>query len=150
MLSLCDDRTRVIVQAHRARAVSAGADLVPFILARRRRAGVGHRLPQRAGARPRRRLHMSQAVLTKATSTDATGHRAPLTDGAGEASTTKVSRRDIAGVLVAMTIAERIRAYEKETFTRQELNAAASREPERMPTLNGEFEWIAWNLADLD
>lgn len=49
-----------------------------------------------------------------------------------------------------MTFAERIRTYTKNTITRQELNAAAAREPERMPTLNGEFEWIAWNLADLD
>ena len=93
---------------------------------------------------------MSQATLTKHTSTDAPGHRAPPIDGTGEASTPTVRRRDIAGVLAAMTFAERIRAYTKNTITRQELNAAAAREPERMPTLNGEFEWIAWNLADLD
>jgi len=49
-----------------------------------------------------------------------------------------------------MTFAERIRAYRKETFTRRELSAAAAREPEQMPILNGEFECIAWNLADLD
>jgi hypothetical protein len=78
---------------------------------------------------------MSQAKLTKPSRTDATGHRAPPTDGTGEASTTKVRRRDIAGVLAAMTFAERIRAYEKGTFTRQELNAAAAGEPERMPML---------------
>ncbi|HEX6689395.1 MAG TPA: hypothetical protein VF085_12145 [Solirubrobacterales bacterium] len=53
-------------------------------------------------------------------------------------------------MLAKMTFAERIRAYEKGTFTRQELNAAAGLEAERMPTLDGEFEWIAWNLADLD
>lgn len=93
---------------------------------------------------------MSQAALTKPTETAATDHRAPPSRGAGEVSATKIRRQDIAGILAMMTFAERTRAYAKETFTRRELNAAAAREPERMPTLNGEFEWIAWNLADLD
>jgi hypothetical protein len=93
---------------------------------------------------------MSQATLAKPTETAATDRRAIPTSDAGAASATKPRRQDIAGILAMMTFAERIRAYEKESFTRQELNAAAAREPERMPMLNGEFEWIAWNLADLD
>lgn len=95
---------------------------------------------------------MSQATLVKPTKAAATDqHRAPATNGAQAPSVARVHRRqDIAGILAMMTFAERIRAYERETFTRQELSAAAGREPERMPMLNGEFEWIAWNLADLD
>jgi hypothetical protein len=49
-----------------------------------------------------------------------------------------------------MTTEERRRAYEHSTFSRRELFAAAAREPERMPMLNGEFEWIAMFLADHD
>ena len=33
---------------------------------------------------------------------------------------------------------------------RHELNTAAAGESEQMPLLNSEFEWVAWNLADLD
>jgi hypothetical protein len=94
---------------------------------------------------------MSQATLAKPVETAATNqHRASATNGVGAASAAKANPQNIAGVLAMMTFAERIRAYEKETFTRRELNAAAVRDPERMPMLNGEFEWIAWNLADLD
>ncbi len=93
---------------------------------------------------------MSQATLVKPTKAATTDHPAPAANGAAATSPTKARPQGIAGILAMMTFAERIRAYEKETFTRQELNAAAAREPEQMPILNGEFEWISWNLADLD
>jgi hypothetical protein len=57
---------------------------------------------------------------------------------------------DIALALSQMTFAERIRAYELGVCSRRELCAAAGREPERMPMLDGEFEWIAAFSADLD
>jgi hypothetical protein len=51
-------------------------------------------------------------------------------------------------VLAAMTFAERVRAYKSGVFTRAELAAAIAREPECLPTINGEFEWIGASLAD--
>jgi hypothetical protein len=56
--------------------------------------------------------------------------------------------RSIGEVLAAMTFAERVRAYKNRSFTRAELAAAIAREPERLPTINGEFEWIGASLAD--
>jgi hypothetical protein len=57
---------------------------------------------------------------------------------------------DIATALSQMTFRERVSAYEHGIYTHRELCAAAAREPERMPILNGEFEWIAVFSADLD
>lgn len=57
---------------------------------------------------------------------------------------------DVATLLERMTPEERVRAYRTRSITRRELSIAAAREPERMPTCNGEFEWIALSLADLD
>ena len=71
-------------------------------------------------------------------------------NGAGPTPVVGIRRHDVAGILVQMTFHERIRAYEKGVFTRHELSTAAAREPDRMPLLNGEFEWIAAFLADLD
>jgi hypothetical protein len=89
---------------------------------------------------------MSQATVVKPS---APHHRALPTRSADDYAA-PVRRQDIAGILAMMTFPERIRAYKNGTFRRRELSAAAARDPERMPTLNGEFEWIAWNLADLD
>ena len=57
---------------------------------------------------------------------------------------------EVADVLGGMTYEERIRAYRSHVFSSRELAVAAARLPEEMPTMNGELEWIAWNLADLD
>lgn len=76
-----------------------------------------------------RRTSTKSAVLDSAASTD---------------------NKDIAGLLSRMTLAERIRAYRTGVFTCRELFDTAAREPERMPIRNGEFEWIALSLADLD
>ncbi|HET8862126.1 MAG TPA: hypothetical protein VFM94_02625 [Solirubrobacterales bacterium] len=89
---------------------------------------------------------MSQVTIAP---TKVTPDRHAPSRGADD-SVAKVRPQDIAGMLAMMTFPERVRAYKNETFTRRELSAAAAREPERMPMLNGEFEWIAWNLADLD
>lgn len=59
-------------------------------------------------------------------------------------------RGDIASLLEQMTLEERVRAYRSKSITHRELTIAAAREPNRMPILNGEFEWIALSLADLD
>jgi hypothetical protein len=49
-----------------------------------------------------------------------------------------------------MTFAERVRAYRNGVFSRHELAVAAARHPDRVPILNGELEWIAVSLADLE
>jgi hypothetical protein len=53
---------------------------------------------------------------------------------------------EVATVLAGMTYAERVRAYRSGALSRHELAVAAGRLPEEMPTLNGEFEWIAIDL----
>lgn len=55
-----------------------------------------------------------------------------------------------ASVLRRMTSAERISASRHGGFTRWERCVWAARYPEEVPLVNGEFEWIACNMADLD
>lgn len=62
----------------------------------------------------------------------------------------RLSPRDIAARLAKMPLDERIQSYNNGTFTRRELNAAAAADPNGVPTCNGELEWIALALADLD
>jgi hypothetical protein len=56
--------------------------------------------------------------------------------------------RDVPYLLSQMTFKERVRAYEKGSFSRRELSIAAARQPDAMPMLNGEFEHIAVFSAD--
>jgi hypothetical protein len=70
--------------------------------------------------------------------------------GATRALTLRTKHHDVAGILARMSFAERVRAYRNGIFTAHELSVAAAREPDRMPILNDEFEWIAVSLADLD
>ena len=58
--------------------------------------------------------------------------------------------RDVAARLARMPLDERIKAYREGTFTHDELNAAAASDPHGVPIRNGEYEWIALTLADLD
>jgi hypothetical protein len=53
-------------------------------------------------------------------------------------------------VLGRMTREERISASHHGGFTRWERWVWAARFPDEVPSLNGEFEWISANLADLD
>ena len=53
-------------------------------------------------------------------------------------------------VLRHMTPAERISASRHGGFTRWERWVWAARHPEEVQLVNGEFEWIACNAADLD
>jgi hypothetical protein len=53
---------------------------------------------------------------------------------------------EVADVLAGMTYDERIRAYGNRVFTPRELAIAAARLPDEMPMLNGELEWIAFDL----
>lgn len=55
-----------------------------------------------------------------------------------------------ASVLKRMTPAERISASRHGGFTRWERWVWAARYTDEIPRVNGEFEWIACNLADLD
>jgi hypothetical protein len=55
-----------------------------------------------------------------------------------------------ASVLERMTPEERISASRHGGFTRWERWVWAARYPEDVPLVNGEFEWIACNMADLD
>lgn len=57
---------------------------------------------------------------------------------------------EVAIVLAQMTPEERIRAYASGVFTLRELNGAAGVRPDLMPIVNGEYEWIALTMADLD
>jgi hypothetical protein len=52
--------------------------------------------------------------------------------------------------LKRMSKEERVRAARYGAFTPWERSVWASRFPEQVPLLNGEFEWIALGLADLD
>ncbi len=55
-----------------------------------------------------------------------------------------------ASVLRRMTPAERISASRHGGFTRWERWVWAARYPDEVPLVNGEVEWIACNMADLD
>lgn len=55
-----------------------------------------------------------------------------------------------ASVLARMTPEERISASRHGGFTRWERWVWAARYSEEVPLVNGEFEWIACNMADLD
>jgi hypothetical protein len=55
-----------------------------------------------------------------------------------------------ASILRRMTREERISASRHGGFTRWERWVWAARFPDEVPLLNGEFEWIAANMADLD
>lgn len=61
-----------------------------------------------------------------------------------------VDAAHVADLLERMTLKERIAAYRTGEISRRELTIAAAREPDRMPIRNGEFEWIALSLADLE
>jgi hypothetical protein len=45
---------------------------------------------------------------------------------------------------------DRVQLYRMGVFTPRELSTAAALFPDLMPVLNGEWEWIAYNLAELD
>lgn len=92
---------------------------------------------------------MSQRTLDK-TIEGVEQHRRLSNDNGQLVAAIKVGPDDIAGLLSQMTLTERIRAYRSGVFSHRELFRAAAREPERMPVLNGEYEWIARTLADLD
>jgi hypothetical protein len=57
---------------------------------------------------------------------------------------------DFPRILDRMTPIERLRAYRAGTLNRREVAAWAARFPEEAPLLNGELEWIARDMADLD
>jgi hypothetical protein len=57
---------------------------------------------------------------------------------------------DIAFELATSTFRERLGAYGTGRYRWQELSTAAALRPDLMPKLNGEWEWIAVSLADLD
>jgi hypothetical protein len=48
------------------------------------------------------------------------------------------------------SVEDRVELYRMGAVSRHELTIAAALYPELMPTLNGEWEWIAITLADLD
>jgi hypothetical protein len=50
---------------------------------------------------------------------------------------------EVADLLGAMTLDERLRAYRCRAFSARELAIAAAWLPEEMPILNGEYEWLA-------
>jgi hypothetical protein len=52
--------------------------------------------------------------------------------------------------LETMTPEQRLRAYRSGSFSRSERTSWAARYRDEVPLLNGELEWIALGLADLD
>jgi hypothetical protein len=52
--------------------------------------------------------------------------------------------------LARMSVEERVRAARHGGFTAWERAIWAARFPQQVPLVNGEFEWIAFSLADLD
>lgn len=60
------------------------------------------------------------------------------------------ARPDFPVILDRMTPVERLRAYRSGAFDRREVAIWAARFPEEAPLLNGELEWIARDMADLD
>ncbi|MBS1888788.1 MAG: hypothetical protein JSU06_16515 [Actinobacteria bacterium] len=57
---------------------------------------------------------------------------------------------NIAVSLAGSSPEERAAAYASRTYTSHELSTAAALRPDLMPVVNGEWEWIALTLADLD
>jgi hypothetical protein len=57
---------------------------------------------------------------------------------------------DFARTLDRMTPLERLRAHRSCAFDRREMAIWAARFPEEAPLRNGELEWIAREMADLD
>jgi hypothetical protein len=74
--------------------------------------------------------------------------RSEQIEGAGGLSAA-VRREAFLARLARMSEQERARAARFE-FDRWERTAWAARYPEEVPTVNGEVEWIALGLADLD
>lgn len=56
---------------------------------------------------------------------------------------------DFVDLLERMPPAERLRRA-RDAFTPHQRAAWAARYPEEVPIVNGEFEWIALSIADLD
>lgn len=52
--------------------------------------------------------------------------------------------------LCEMGYARRLAMYRRGDFSRSQRSIWAARFPEEVPLLNGEFEWIALAMADLD
>jgi hypothetical protein len=52
--------------------------------------------------------------------------------------------------LARMSVEERVRGARHGSFDRWERAVWAARFPEQVPLVNGEFEWIALAMADLD
>jgi hypothetical protein len=99
----------------------------------------GYRLPRTAEPCPKENQMSQQAIASTEgapTSLDETEITAPR------------KTLSLGQLLAAMTFDERVRAYKNRVFTRAELAAAIAREPECLPTINGEFEWIGASLAD--
>jgi hypothetical protein len=53
-------------------------------------------------------------------------------------------------LLARMTPQERLDAYRHGSYARRECLIWAARYPEEPPIVNGEYEWIARDLADLE
>jgi hypothetical protein len=60
------------------------------------------------------------------------------------------SDRDFLAQLVSLTPERRLADYHAGLLTRHQLTLWARHYPEEVPLLNGEHEWIALDLADLD
>lgn len=74
----------------------------------------------------------------------------PASPEAASRPSPEVREPDFPTILDRMTPVERLRAYRSGAFDRRELSIWSARFPEEAPLLNGELEWIARDLADLD
>lgn len=62
----------------------------------------------------------------------------------------KETRLSFLDVLHHMSPPERLAAYRTRAFTRPERTIWAANYPEEAPLVNGEIEWVALTMADLD
>ena len=60
------------------------------------------------------------------------------------------TRAELRADLASLTPAQRIAAYNRGELTFQQLYLWAARWPHEVPLVNGEFEFIALSIADLD
>jgi hypothetical protein len=80
-----------------------------------------------------------------------TADKPPAPRSSGKPSGIGASSRDAFDVRLArMSPRQRIEASRNGGFTRHERAVWASRHPDEVPTVNGEFEWLVLGSADLN
>ncbi len=151
-LSLCDEPARVIAQARtRIRPPLREPHWVPVVLH-----ALGVRAPgsgSRSGRAPRaKEAQMRQQILDTIVEQVERGEQPLSYEVLGGRGGQEADRLvdGFVPMLSRMTPQERISASRYGGFTRWERWVWAARFPDEVPLVNGEYEWIARGLVDLD